>query len=221
MRYLLAFVVGTLVGVCTAGALIYFNPLTRGQSLPANDAPWTLDYSFDPARNWIATHDRGLALGVAPAEVPLLWESGIRRSFLYAMPLGDAAGGPAAAATRISVPSPQTEFLQSGLLVDDFWLISVPGEGSVFVHSVSNLWPLIRDTVVRVDWLARTWEGTAVYGPTRGPGQSGATVLGLSGAFAGVRGRSRERVSLGQYGDGAGLAAATGQLQIELERPEP
>jgi len=94
-------------------------------------------------------------LPVVPADVPLLWEKGIKGSLLTALPLRDAAGRLAAFGTRITVPSAATELLLAGVLVDEFWLISVPGQGSLFMHAVNNEWPLLRDTLVRVDLLRR------------------------------------------------------------------
>jgi hypothetical protein len=221
MKYLLSFLTGLLLGVVAAAATIYFNPLTRAQSLPANNAGWVLEYSLDPAGNWLTTHDRELPLRVMPEDVPLLWEGGIRDSLLVALPLSDESGGPGAAATRISVPSPATEFLRTGLLVDDYWLISTPDEGSVFVHTLSNLWPLVRDTTVRVDWLRRDWSGPGVYGPTRGPAGSGAELVGVSGRFAGQKGRGRERLTLDSYSPGTGLASLKGQLLLEMDGATP
>ena len=214
MRYALGLLAGLVAGVGVAFAILYFNPLTRGQSVPASDSNWVLDYKLSAADTWLSTHDDRLEIPLVPGNVPLLWESGIKGSLLAAMPLHGPAGGRAAVASRISVPSADTEFLRAGLLVADYWLISVPGEGTVFVHAVNNRWPLLRDTVVRVDWLQRDWTGPQNYGPTRGPDAGGANVRGMTGQFAGARGHGRERVSLEAY-DGS-LAQLSGQLMLEL-----
>lgn len=214
MKYVASLILGLVAGVATAVAILYFNPLTRGQVTPAADSNWVLDYTLSAADTWLSTHDDRLEIPLIPGDVPLLWESGIKGSLLAAMPLRGPAGGMAAVASRISVPSADSELLRAGLLVADYWLISVPGEGSVFVHVVNNRWPLLRDTVVRVDWLQRDFSGPQNYGPTRGPDAFGANVLGMTGRYAGARGHGRERVSLDEYN--GSLAQLSGQLLLEV-----
>lgn len=214
MKYVLSLILGLLAGTVTAAALIYFNPLTRGDNAAPDNPGWVLGYSLAAADTWLSTHNERIDLPLVPRDISLLWESGIKGSLLAAMPLRGTAGSANAAATRISVPSARTEFLRAGLLVEDYWLISVPGEGSVLVHSLNNQWPLLRDTVVRVDWLQRDFAGPGEYGPTQGPAATGAEVVGLSGDFAGARGRGRERVTLDRY-DGS-LTALSGQLLLDV-----
>jgi hypothetical protein len=97
-------------------------------------------------------------------------------------------------------------------LVDDYWLISVPGAGTVFMHAINNQWPLVRDTVVWVDLLNRKWNGPVQYDPTTGPADSGAEVIGLTGSLADLRGVGHEHLSLESYS--GSLEALTGRLTI-------
>jgi hypothetical protein len=219
MKYVLGLLLGLVAGVAVAVAAIYFNPLTRGAGEAPAGADRSFDYTLAPADTWIATHDQRLDLPVTPADAPLLWETGIKGTLLTALPLRDASGSLAAFGSRIVVPSGATEFLRAGLLVDDFWLISIPGQGSIFVHAVNNQWPLLRDTLVRVDWLRRSWQGPGEYGPTIGPGNDGASLSGLSGSFAGRTGHARERVALPAY---AGrFDALSGELLLDLDGSQP
>jgi hypothetical protein len=214
MKYVLGLILGLAAGILTAGAVIYFNPLTQNSSAAAKESDWILGYSLAASDNWLSTHDRRLDLPIEPADVPLLWEDGIKGTLLTAMPLNSQQNSSGIAATRISVPSARSEFIRAGILVDDYWLISVPGEGSVFVHSVNNQWPLLRDTLVRVDWLQRDWAGPGKYDPTQGPDDSGARVSGLTGRFVGAQGRAHEQVSLDAYN--GSLAQLSGQLLIDV-----
>ena len=213
MRYLVSLFFGLALGAATALAALYFNPLTQSAAKPVANPEWRLDYAFGPRNTWLFTHDRRVDLPVVPPTAPLLYEQGIKGALLAAMPLSDPAGSTDAAATRISVPSSSTEFLRSGLLVEDHWLISVPGRGTLYVNAVNNQWPLLRDTVVRVDWLRRNFAAGS-YAPTRGPGARGATVSGLTGAYAGARGNASEQLSLASYQ--GSLETLTGQLAIDL-----
>jgi len=218
MKYVVALVVGLLAGAALAAALIYFNPLTRSQAEPRDGAGWSFGYSLAAAETWLSTHDDRLDLPLVPEGVELLWEGGIKGTLLAAMPLSGGPGAGGAAASRISVPSPATELLRAGVVVDDHWLISIPGQGSFFVHSVSNQWPLLRDTVVRVDWLRQGFTGGR-YSPTRGPEAAGASVFGLTGELGGRRGRGRERVSLERYS--GSLAELRGELVLDVAAASP
>ena len=215
MKYVLALLAGLVAGAAVAIAALYFNPLTQRSAEPGGSPDWSLQFGLAPAATWIATHDEKLGLPVVPSEVPLLWEPGIKGSLLTALPLHDASGRLAAFGSRVTVPSAATEFLRAGLLVDDFWLISIPGQGTLFMHAVNNEWPLVRDTVVRVDLLNRDWKGPGAYAPTVGPGEAGASVTGLSGAFAGRTGHGRERSALNNYT--GSLAALSGELHLDIE----
>ena len=83
------------------------------------------------------------------------------------------------------------------------------------MHAVNNEWPLVRDTLVRVDLLRREWRGSEAYAPTVGPGADGANVVGLSGGLAGRTGHGRERLALDDYT--GSLAALSGEIHLDLE----
>ena len=213
MKYVVSLLFGLVLGVAVGAALLYFNPLTQSQSSPLSNPQRTLAYTLG-ADTWLSTHDGRLELPVVPKEAPRLFEDGIRGAWLAAFPLKDESQKVLVAATRISVPSQESEFLHAGLVVEDYWLISAPGAGSLFVHARSNQWPLVRDTVVDVDLLGRSFDGPEQYDPTRGPASDGAEVFGLTGAYQGKRGSARERLSLPSY-DGR-LSSLEGQLMISM-----
>lgn len=214
MKYVLGFVAGLLLGAASAAAILYFNPLTQTQSAPLAEPGLSLAYRLAGADLRLSTHDNRLDLPVVPNGVSLLFEDGIRGTWLSAYRLRSDARPAPLAATRISIPSPESELLRSGLVVEDYWLISEPGGGSLLVHAESNQWPLLRDTLVSVDWLGRDYGGPRKYNPTRGPANSAAEVVGLTGSYRGARGRARENLSLESY-DG-GLSSLSGQLSIRL-----
>jgi hypothetical protein len=215
MKYVMSLLLGVLAGAACAAALLYFNPLTRHEHTSAAGSDWVLSYSLSASDSWLSTHSGRIELPVVPAGVPLLWENGIKGSLLAAMPLAARKGSVGAAASRISVPSTRSEFLRAGLLVDDFWLVSVPGRGSFFVHAVNNQWPLVRDTIVRVDWLHRSWSGQGDYDPTQGPDGSSAEVIGMSGVYTGARGTGRERLSVAAYS--GTVARLSGELMLDVK----
>jgi hypothetical protein len=193
--------------------MIFYNPLTLGQSSPLKNPDRVFNYRLKASDMWLSTHRGRLKIPVVPAGAPLLFEEGIRGALIGSMPLTDESGLDSAAGTRISIPSSRSEFLRSGILVDDYWLISVPGAGTMLMHTLNNDWPLLRDTVVWVDLLKQNWRGSGQYDATRGPAEAGAEVIGLTGMFKELRGVGHDRLSLDSYAGNFDVVA--GQLTIK------
>lgn len=213
MKYVLSLLFGLTLGVITAIAIIVFNPMTLSQSDQPGNADMAFEYSMGSNETWVSTHSNRLNIPIVPKGSPLLSENGIRGTLLTSMPLKGELGSAPAAGTRISVPSSDTELLRNGLLVDDYWLISVAGTGTVFMHAVNNQWPLIRDTVVWVDVLNRKWSGSGEYDPTSGPAAQGAQVVGMTGTLRDLRGFGHEHLSLDSYS--GNLDAVHGRVTIK------
>ncbi len=215
MKYVLTLALGLLLGVLSGLSLIYFNPLIQGQGEHALEDGWVLEYQLAASETWLSTHDERVEIPVVPNSAQRLWEDGIRGAWLAAMPLEGGSGAAPAAATRISLPSADTNFLNTGVVVEDYWLISVAGAGTLLVHGFNNQWPLLRDTVVSVDLLRRNFAGPATYDATQGPEDGHAVVAGITGAYQASHGRAHERVSLETYN--GSLGSASGQLIIALD----
>jgi hypothetical protein len=229
MRYFSSALAGILVGIVVGAVALYYNPLTTRAARNVENADWTLRYSV-PDRDLIAlTHYERLPLPMKPDGVDSLWEQAIRAAALSVLSLHEAGGDTAsesavsALATRLTVPSQSTDLLLRGALVDDYWLVTVPGEGSLFVHDLNNLWPALRENVVPVSLLDRDWRGPAEYRPTLGPrGPRGpGFALGASGRFAGVGGESGERYRLNRYSRAHGAEDLAGELELDLSAASP
>lgn len=218
MKYLLTATVGLAAGAVLACAALYFNPLTAAQSPEPGAEDRRLQYEY-PSQSSLLTHGGRLRLPVAPAGVERLWENTIRRSLLHVVELTDA-DGPAAVATRISLPSRQTDLLRRGMIIRDRWLVTVPGEGSFMLEADTNLWPLLRDHVVPVWYLGRAWAGPASYQPTVGPGRrDAARADGLTGRFEGTEGSAVERFRLESFSRHAGPEKLVGELHLRWIEP--
>lgn len=215
MKYFLSLLIGLALGIATASAALFYNPLTLGK---AGDTKGELvfNYSFAPSAALLAIHDNTLSLPVVPVDAPLLWEGGLKGSYLAVLPL-DTDAGNGAVATRLTIPS-ETELLKTGVIAQDYWLVSVPDAGSLFVEATSNYWPLLRDTAVRIDLFRREWTGPQTFEPTRGPVDGAAKVIGLTGHYTAGTGRGTDRLALESY-DGS-LAGLTGRLTIALDPGE-
>jgi hypothetical protein len=212
MKYLAIALLGLLLGAAAAGAVLYFNPLT------AERAPLTDHY--DGAWRYVLPQDaltfvRGAGTYLPDERAPTgeLWEKPVQRSALLGLRLRDADGNSSAIASRLLVASRDTDLLLRGLLVADHWLITVPGEGSVFVRAQNNVWPFLKGTVIPMRYFDRAWEGPVEIKPTAGPHSTrAALVIGATGSFASVRGEAAESYRL----KGIAPLAADGALLLDL-----
>ena len=216
MRYLIVAVLGFVIGAAVAGAAIYYNPLIAMKSSAQPDvADRVLHYS-------LPSEVLGFALGeqVVPPGTPkhdgLLWEETIERTAMVSLVLDDAHDQPTAIASRMLAVSPHTDFLLSGVRVNDYWLLTIPGEGTLFLRAEANVWPFLKETLP-VWYLGRPWKGPAEYSPTAGPGEHGeAVVIGATGRFVGLEGTAIEKYRLTDLDPAARSAAATGEIDFRL-----
>jgi hypothetical protein len=219
MKYVLAALLGILLGAAGAAAALYYNPLTKVRESPPTES-WMLAYDFPGGSTLALTHAGQLGLPRIPTEVAALWEAAISDVVLNVLVLEDENGAPRALASRISVPSRETDLLLRGFLVSEHWLITVPGQGTLFVDGENNLWPFLKDSLIPVRYLQQKWRGPAQYPVTVGPTSGhAADVIGVSGAYAGVHGSARETYDLRSFSAGFGIEALRGTLSVVLDEP--
>ncbi len=217
MKLTTGFVLGLLLGAAGGVAALYYNPLTEPDPPPPGDTDWALTYRFPKGDAIAFTHGAHGRLAAHPPGIEELWESTIGGAALAVLTLRDAAGAPAAFASRLGAGSPRTDLLLEGAVWSDSWLLTVPGEGSLFVRADSNLWPFLKEGVVPVWYLQRPWQGPAEYRPTAGPGTGDrAVVVGATGRFAALEGSAVEHYRLERFGT-AGAEALTGEIFLRLE----
>jgi len=216
MRYLVVATLGLLIGAAFACVVIYYNPLiAKAASAQPDVADRALHYS-------LPSEVLGFELGeqVVPPGTPkhdgLLWEETIERTAMLSLVLDDAHDKPTAIASRMLAVSPRTDFVLSGVRVNDYWLLTIPGEGTLFLRAEANVWPFIKETLP-VWYLGRPWKGPAEYSPTAGPGEHGeALVVGATGRFAGLEGTAIEKYRLTDLDPAARSVAATGEIDFKL-----
>ena len=220
MKYLIVALLGLIIGAAAGGAALYYNPLTDAIVPAADTADRTLQYSLP---------DRAFELSIGANALPLggssgdnaLWEETIAKSALLGIVLDDSAGKPAAVASRLIAGAAETDLLLRGVLLHDYWLLTFPGEGTVFVEVDTNVWPFLKQTFVPVWYLGRPWNGPTEFRPTAGPGAGGAAVvIGATGRFAGVEGSALERYRVTRLDRTTHTAAAAGELHLNLPEPQ-
>jgi hypothetical protein len=198
---------------------LYFNPLTAKHAPLPSATDRVLRYSLPDQVLQFALGEDARLFGQDSGDDGL-WEETIARSAVLGLVLNDASGQPAALASRLLSTSNETDLLLRGVLVSDVWLVTIPGEGTLFVRADSNAWPFLKETLP-VWYLDRPWNGPAEYWPTVGPGaDSSAEVIGIAGAFGGSTGSAVERYEVTALDPIRKLALATAELHLNLPGPQ-
>jgi hypothetical protein len=178
----------------------------------------TLAYDFPAGGTLALTHAGQLGLPRIPTDIESLWEGAIENVVLSVLVLEDENGAPRALASRISVPSDETDLLLRGFLVADHWLITTPDRGTLFVDGENNLWPFLKGSLIPVKYLKQEWSGPVRYPVTVGPAsRQAAEVFGVSGEYAGAHGIARESYDLRNFSATFGIEALRGTLVVTLD----
>jgi hypothetical protein len=219
MKHLLVVIVGLVLGAAAASVVLYYNPLaTKASSSQSNPTDRVLHYSLPDQVLEFAVGEDARLFGQDTGR-DSLWEETITRTAVLGLVLNDAANQPAAVASRLMATSADTDLLLRGVLLSDHWLVTVPGEGTLFVRADSNAWPFLKN-MVPVWYLDRPWTGPAEYWPTVGPGpDESGVVLGITGAFRGSEGSVVEHYEISALDRGRDHALAKAELHLNLPGP--
>ena len=221
MKHLLVVIVGLVLGVAAASVVLYYNPLaTKAASSQPNPTDRVLHYSLPDQVLAFAVGEDARLFGQDTGR-DSLWEETIARTAVLGLVLNDSANQPAGVASRLMATSADTDLLLRGVLLNDHWLVTLPGEGTLFVRADSNAWPFLKNSLVPVWYLARPWNGPAEYWPTVGPGpDESGVVLGITGAFRGSEGRVVEHYEIATLDRERDLALANAELHLNLPGPQ-
>lgn len=219
MKYLWTLIAGFFVGATLALTGLYFNPLTETPGpLPQSDDS-VFRYGSPTTSELVFAHGNRSRLPSYPAGIADLWESTINKSALSVLVLRGADGS-TAIASRISYPSEETELLRTGVLLTDDWVVSFPGQGSLFITAQSNWWPFLKEMLIPVWYFGRPWPGPSEYAPTVGPANGiWAFVNGATGRFAGLTGTAAERYTVLEFDDRVGPRQAQTEIYWRLDEP--
>jgi hypothetical protein len=220
MKYLIVAIVGLLLGAAAAGVVLYFNPLSESSAPSPSTTDRVLRYSLPDHVLQFAVGEDARMLGQDTGDGSL-WEETIDRTAVLGLVLNDGSDQPAALASRLMSTSAESDLLLRGLLVSDFWLVTIPNEGTLFVHADSNAWPFLKERLLPVWYFEQPWEGPAEYWPTVGPGADlSGDVIGIAGAFRGTTGSAVERYEITTLDPVRNLALAAGELHLNLPGPQ-
>ncbi len=214
MKHLFVAVFGLVLGIAAALATLYYNPLTGRHEAAATDgAERVFRYALPDKVLELEVGQDASLLGDNEAG-GVLWEETVTRAAAFALELNDDTGQPTAIASRLLAPSADSDLLLRGLLVNEYTLLTVPGDGTLFVRAEANVWPFVKETAPAW-YFGRPWRGPSDYSPTVGPDPLGdAVVVGLSGTFSGLASTASERYSLTTLDRDRRFAAARGELRV-------
>jgi hypothetical protein len=213
VRIVLVTIVGFLFGCALVLVALYYNPFTANSGVIVSVNARVLTYRSPFTEGLAVTHGGQSRLPLQPALISALWENTIKNSMLSVVVLHDEEHVPVGIASRVSQLSERTEMLTRGVLIDDDWLVTIPSEGSFFIQADSNLWPFLRDTLIPVWYLDRSWQGPKSYRPTTGPADGGAAIVaGATGRFANREGTAVESYQISDFNQTVG----PGRMDVRL-----
>ena len=221
-KYLIALAVGILVGVALFVALLYFNPLTKHQTLSplsvSEHEVAVLTYSAVAADALMYTNNGETHVKPYPAKVLQLWEGPVRRTSARVTLLSNAADEPVGIGVKFSSDSESTDLLNGEANVDSVWHIYMPQRGSFFIEQSENYWNYLRDVVAPAYWNSGdNWRGQWMGHVTSGPGALGtARVVGGSGDFEGLESDAVETMTARAYSVDKGPVALRGEIAVEI-----
>lgn len=220
MRYLIALVLGILIGAATFVLAMYFNPFTGQSTLSpfAVSKATQLEVTFSavPGETTLYTDSGESVVKPFPERVSKLWEPAIADTYIAVSRLNDSRGATAGFGIKFFSPSEETQLIKSELLANSAWHVYLDGRGTLLVDQVENRWPYMRDVVVPARFnSADNWTGSFHRIMTTGPGALGTgRVTWGSGDFAGVAGEVVETLSAREYSAKKGPLQMTGALTI-------
>ena len=221
IKHVVTAVAGLALGAAAGAGLLYVNPLTAAPPAETGAFDRVLRYGFPSDDVLVLTHAGNVPMIARPAGVQELWESSIRSTVAGLVAMRESEGPAVAAASKITVPSARTDLLGAGVVVDDNWLLTVPGQGSLLVLGHSNVWPAIKENLLP-GLLGRPWTGPRSYRTTEGPGLRGtALVVGATGRFEAQHGSAVERFELDAFSRDGGFEKFTGELRLRLVSEDP
>jgi hypothetical protein len=222
IKYVTGLLLGIVLGVLAAAALLYFNPLAARNPLSplsvSNNNILSLGYSAVPTDSIVFTNNGESRVQPHPEKVRELWEAPLRRTEVLVTTLRDSRNNLAGIGIKYSSDSEDTRIINGEALVDSAWHIHLVERGSLFVEQTENYWNFLRKIVLPAYWsTANHWKGVWNGNMTVGPGALGtAAVTGGTGEFAGLESEAVEALKASAYSVAQGPVAVEGHLTIDI-----
>lgn len=227
MKYLVALVIGLIIGAALFAAGLYYNPFTSQTAVSplavTNEQVIDLSYSAVPNEGILYTDDGNSITSPYPNRVAKLLEAAVADTRIHVTELRDGRGELAGIGVKFSSDSEQTRPLNAKLLVNSEWHVYLPGQGTFMIDQTENYWSYLREVVIPARASSgKNWRGAYHGIMTDGPGHLGtARVTGGSGRFAGHQGESVESLTARGYSAETGPVSMSGSLSIIVPEITP
>ena len=222
MKFLVALLLGFVVGIGGALVGVYFNPFGERVSVSplavSQDRTLNLGFTAVPSEGILYTNNGEQSTPPFPEKTLELWEPTIRSTRVAVVELYNGRGLPIGIGVKFSSDSEATDVLNAKALVDSAWHIYLPGSGSLFVGQQENYWSYLRDIVTKTRWGSeKDWRGAWSSVMTAGPNAIGTgNVMGGSGEFAELQSEAIETLAAQAYSAERGPVSMDGNLTINL-----
>ena len=214
MRIIFALVLGLLVGLGLAAAILFYNPVSQYVGKAPTGELLFYDNNME---HFSISHAGRIPVPFRPNSIEPLWEGAINGAVLTVFPLNNADGELVALASRTSILSEDTDLLLHGVKTHNDWLLSFAGRGTLFIDDQEDLSELVRYGVVPVWLLRQPWSGSREFLATSGPNTGSAQILGGSGEFNNATGRLRQRHLVEQFDRGDFRWSSQVGLEIDAD----
>ncbi len=222
MKYLIALLIGMLIGVALFIAGMYYNPFAEQPAVSpiavSSEEQLAFTYSAVPGESILYTDNGDSIINTHPDRVAELWEPTLLDTHIVVTLLDNSRGEAVGLGIKFSSDSEQTALINSQALVNSVWHIYLPGQGTMLVDQIENFWSYMREIVVPARWSSGdSWKGSFFRIMTQGPGALGtARVTGGSGIFAGMSSEAVESLTVRAYSTINGPVWMRGRLTITV-----
>jgi hypothetical protein len=130
MKYVVALVLGLIIGAAILAVGVVYNPFTVDRVLSPLSVTEAqvivLKFSRVPAESLVYTNNGDSVPSPYPEKVLQLWEAPIRKTSAMATVMRDARNQPAGIGIKISSLSESTHLLRGEAIVDSIWYRKLP-----------------------------------------------------------------------------------------------
>jgi len=211
-------ILGILIGIGSAGALLLLNPFYPHIERSGNVQRGTIvfDYSAAEYRGIAMTPPSFFGISKFFGSGDEFYSDGIRHTAAAVMLVKNQDGQTAALATKLTAVAETSDLLVGDLGVDSYWNVFWPNSGSVFLVGRENYWPVITDVLIaglRGEGPLPTGEQYSVT--VRPEGRRVRGILGSSGKFTGATGLFQDDYISQPNSPSGAVGMVTMQINVE------
>ncbi|WP_431775263.1 hypothetical protein [Streptomyces cucumeris] len=167
------------------------------------------------------THRGNLPLAVFPSGIAKFTEPKLQKAFALGGKIRDKNGKVVGFSTEIEEVLPETDFASGKMMTHTVWTLFFPGRGSLVLDQIENSTKVATKVFKPAFASKKPWVGKLKANTTAGPRKDGrGTILGGTGAFAGIRGSGVEIADLKRFDPATGGLEGVFELRFRYKLPK-